>query len=150
MCAKLLTLQSSKSRIVCLLMFKVKHDSQGDDIFITFGVQISPHQSRLYLNPACGSLNAKPVIPVSLPAMTVSGTMFYYQTEIDYPKFFVKCHHKTFLWIFIPILVSNYFLTKMFITSYFFIEDKVKGSRSERRNDFSKLAKLLKLTTSNT
>ena len=27
-----LTLQSSKSWIVCLLIFKVKHDSQGDDI----------------------------------------------------------------------------------------------------------------------
>ena len=31
----ILTLQSSKSRIVCLLIFKVKQDSQGDDILLT-------------------------------------------------------------------------------------------------------------------
>ena len=31
----MLTLQSSKSRIVCLLIVKVKHDSQGDDILLT-------------------------------------------------------------------------------------------------------------------
>ena len=30
----MLTLQSSKSRIVCLLIFKVKHDSQDDDVCI--------------------------------------------------------------------------------------------------------------------
>ena len=31
----MLTLQSSKFRIVCLLMFKVKQDSLGDDILLT-------------------------------------------------------------------------------------------------------------------
>ena len=31
----MLTLQSSKSRIVCLLIVKVKHNSQGDDILFT-------------------------------------------------------------------------------------------------------------------
>ena len=31
----MLTLQSSKSWIVCLLMFKVNRDSQGDDILLT-------------------------------------------------------------------------------------------------------------------
>ena len=31
----MLTLQSSKPQIVCLLVFKVKRDSQGDDILIT-------------------------------------------------------------------------------------------------------------------
>ena len=33
--ACMLTLQSSKSRIVCLLIFKVKRDSQGDYILLT-------------------------------------------------------------------------------------------------------------------
>ena len=31
----MLIIQSPKSRIVCLLMFKVKRDSQGDDILLT-------------------------------------------------------------------------------------------------------------------
>ena len=31
----MLTLQSSKSRIVCLLIVKGEHDSQGDDILFT-------------------------------------------------------------------------------------------------------------------
>ena len=31
----MLSLQSSMSQIVCLLIVKVKHDSQGNDIFFT-------------------------------------------------------------------------------------------------------------------
>ena len=31
----MLTLQSTKSQIVCLLVFKVKWENQGDDILLT-------------------------------------------------------------------------------------------------------------------
>ena len=48
LCLYMLTLKSSKSRIVCLLIFKVNQDSLGDVILLTLqGVSITDVQEGL-------------------------------------------------------------------------------------------------------